>query len=366
MEQKSGLAGVEILRFLCALAVLLNHYQLFLFSGAYDFSVAGPIRHTFPMYTVFSPAYNYGYWAVEVFWVLSGFIFYRQYGDLVGSGKIDFSKFALRRFSRLYPLHFVTLVIVAFLQKIYISIHGQTFIYPISEASFGYQLLFASNWFPWEHTSFNGPVWSISVEILVYASFFCIVRTLGPNFITAAISAGASWFLLKSGFADTFLDANVFSCGIYFFAGGTAQRLGTNRIALPLAGCVGLFTLTLIMSHIWDVNNKSVLILAISSVVFFSRLDETGAAPIVRRFSFLGNATYSSYLIHFPLQLAVVTMIDTFHVDRSWLLSPSVFVAYFTTIGTMSLVAYHWFERPTQDWIRKKLTRLVSNSPRRL
>jgi hypothetical protein len=71
----------------------------------------------------------------------------------------------------LYPLHIVTLIIVAPLQYIYLQTHGQYFIFSESASSFIAQL-FASSWFNWRTASFNGPIWSISVEILVPEEMF--------------------------------------------------------------------------------------------------------------------------------------------------------------------------------------------------
>src|SRR5215510_9185019 len=110
MRQDHDLAGIEALRFICAFAILLWHYQHFLFSGEYVAAIADEARPAFPLYRLFSPAYNYGYLAVQIFWVISGFIFYRQYAGPITDRKVHFVDFAVRRFSRLYPLHFFTLL----------------------------------------------------------------------------------------------------------------------------------------------------------------------------------------------------------------------------------------------------------------
>lgn len=52
--------------------------------------------------------YHYGWIAVEFFFLLSGFIFFYKYSNLISNNAISFKKFFILRFSRLYPLHFVT------------------------------------------------------------------------------------------------------------------------------------------------------------------------------------------------------------------------------------------------------------------
>ena len=221
MNRDHELSGIEVLRFICAFAVLFWHYQHFFFSGAFVEVNAEKIRNALPMYALFKPVYLYGFWAVQVFWLISGFIFYRQYANAIINRSIGLSDFVIRRFSRLYPLHFITLLLVALGQAIYFSSHGKTFIYQNhSGVSFVSQLLFASNWFSWQTYSFNGPIWSISVEILVYVVFFGIVRTLGSNMLVALFGLGISWILFHWRWRFAAINPDVFLCGIYFFAGG--------------------------------------------------------------------------------------------------------------------------------------------------
>jgi peptidoglycan/LPS O-acetylase OafA/YrhL len=126
-------------------------------------------------------AYDHGDLAVPAFWAISGYIFYWRYAQPINSHRSGLADFSVRRFSRLYPLHFSTLLAVAALQYAYFSTHGTTFIYADNGAkAFGLQLLFASNWFSWQGFSFNGPIWSVSAEILIYFVFLAWCDFLGP------------------------------------------------------------------------------------------------------------------------------------------------------------------------------------------
>jgi peptidoglycan/LPS O-acetylase OafA/YrhL len=70
---------------------------------------------------------------------------------------------------------------------------------------------------------FNGPIWSVSAEILIYFAFFGVVRFLGSNALIATLAAGSSWALMK--FHIPFLSEFIPTCGLFFFSGGLAQRL---------------------------------------------------------------------------------------------------------------------------------------------
>jgi peptidoglycan/LPS O-acetylase OafA/YrhL len=93
---------------------------------------------------------------------------------------------------------------------------------------------------------------------------------------------------------------------------------------------------------------KWALVLAISTVVVFARLKHS----VLDRAAFLGNATYSSYLIHFPLQLMMVIFMDVVGIDRERMMSIPALLTFFTLVIGCSLIVYHRFERPMQDRIR--------------
>src|SRR5579863_4874216 len=139
--------GVEACRFLCALAVSISHYRLvapvadrILISRslfANDFASA-----------FFSFAYEFGPLSVQIFWVISGFIFFENYGRKIFDKSVGMGTFAVWRFSRLYPLHLLTLIVVLILQRIYLLNHANEFAYSDTGVSnFLSQLTLSSNWF---------------------------------------------------------------------------------------------------------------------------------------------------------------------------------------------------------------------------
>jgi peptidoglycan/LPS O-acetylase OafA/YrhL len=79
----------------------------------------------------------------------------------------------------------------------------------------------------------------------------------------------------------------------------------------------------------------------------------------LRRFAFLGNATYSSYLIHFPIQLGMVVIIDALGYSRDIFLNQTAFVAYLVSVVIISLGVYHLFELPAQKWVRDLASHLA-------
>jgi peptidoglycan/LPS O-acetylase OafA/YrhL len=111
------LQSVEIVRFLAAFAVIVWHYQFYFFEPA--MRVPG-FRESLPLSGLLSIFYNSGWHAVEWFWVLSGYIFFFNYRDVLESRKMTAFTFFSRRFARLYPLNIATLFIVAALLAFYV------------------------------------------------------------------------------------------------------------------------------------------------------------------------------------------------------------------------------------------------------
>ena len=108
------LHALDTLRGVAALAIVVWHWQHFYaISGVWQ---AGWQRTAQPLYWVLKPLYDAGWAAVDLFFALSGFIFFWLYAPAIRERAMGLGKFAWLRFSRLYPLFFVTLIVAAILQ----------------------------------------------------------------------------------------------------------------------------------------------------------------------------------------------------------------------------------------------------------
>ena len=66
-----------------------------------------------------------------------------------------------------------------------------------------------------------------------------------------------------------------------------------------------------------------------------------------------GNLTYSSYLIHFPIQLSI-TIIYSLINKQVPMYNSLFFFSYILLTLTMSYFIYYYFEAPVQKFIRRK------------
>ena len=137
---------LDILRGLASFAVIVWHYQHFFYLKPGK-EPAGFDKSIQPLYQILQPVYEYGFVAVPLFFVLSGLIFYFLYYDQIKSRSVSGSECFVLRFSRLCPLHFVTLIYVAIIQMNAQSDLGSFIVYPTNDAwHFLLNIFLVSNW----------------------------------------------------------------------------------------------------------------------------------------------------------------------------------------------------------------------------
>ena len=364
---------LDILRGVAALAVVVWHWQHFFYSSS-EGRVVLPDLSVQPFYAAFWGLYELGDTAVDLFFTLSGFIFFRLYAEPVHRRRISARDFLVLRLSRLYPLHLATLLLVAALQMVYRHSYDAFFVYSTNDAyHFGLHLAFASHWgFEQDH-SFNAPIWSVSIEILLYALFFLVCRQkwFRPTdvVIIAAFAALAGGTNLGRGLFSFYLGGGVF----YLLNTVQAQRPGHQELVRRIAGWAAFASLAVLWS---GVHLQLVLVASTSlsqiagrslqlefptwgylrtvvfpALIIFLGLSEEKAAHWSPRLAWLGDITYSSYLLHFPLQLVVVLTIGS-SLDFTSGVTMGGFLA---ALIAVSAASYHFFERPVQGWLRGRL-----------
>lgn len=340
------LLGLELLRFASALAVLFFHYRHF----AHLAGMTPVGRTTVPFYGLLWPLYEYGQYGVQVFWGISGYIFFWKYGAAIHERAVAAREFFWLRFSRLYPLHVATLAAVIVLQALYRSVEGENFIYPTQDAGqFVGQLFLATDWGPQQPFSFNGPIWSISAEVAVYAGFFLLARRFAPSLklSAAVIAAGLAAQLAGVQWISI-------ACATYFFAGGLAA-LARPKSVLPAAIALAALIAACIATGMLGDRDKlpTILLLAVPCALVVLSKDWPQLHRWQRQVQFAGNLTYSSYLLHFPLQLVLAIMVAASGFIPS-LTSGWFLIAYLGTTLAIAALSYRWFELPAQRWIRRR------------
>lgn len=339
------LLGLEILRFVSALAVLVVHYNHF----GKIVGIAPIARHEQPRYELLWPLYDYGQYGVHIFWGISGYIFFWKYAALIHGGAVDAKQFFWLRFSRLYPLHLITLIFVVILQMVHRLLTGANFVgHTNRPADFIRQLFMASHWGSSHTFGFNSPIWSVSAEVAVYAAFYTILRHVAPSRALCVSVIIACLGLQLIG-----LDWMSIGCAAYFFAGGLAALVPPKSARPAAALLAGLIALAVATGTLGDPQKMPMIMLvAVPCLLILVCREWQALHRLQRHIQFAGNLTYSSYLLHFPLQLlvAVAATASGIHppVTASWFLG-----AYLGVTLALSAVSYRWLELPAQRCLRK-------------
>lgn len=351
----SKLLGLEIIRFAAAFAVLVWHYQHFFYmaDAPVDF-----VREQQPFFGLFRLFYEYGFYGVQVFWCISGFIFFWKYRDILSSRSMSLGKFALLRFSRLYPLHFVSLLLVAGLQAGYFNSHGYYMVYQFNDLKhFGLQLFMASNWGFQDGESFNGPIWSVSIEVLIYLGFYLGLTLLGKSaLINIAVVAGCA--IAKAlGLHSPILD-----CFAVFYIGGLsaiALRHFSGR-RLHKVFTYAAWTVLIVVPVVASITGIAsrgffaplFLMFYVPILLYVAATDFQLPSRLQRMVEILGNLTYASYLIHFPIQLCVAMAFGAMGIAIPGY-SPLLFIGFLGGTLTASYFVFKDFEMPAQRFLRK-------------
>lgn len=357
--------SLDAIRGGAALAVVMWHWQHFWFKGtAMQETLFDKTAQ--PLYGIFFLLYKQGFRAVDLFFSLSGFIFFWLYQDKLRTRTISARKFSILRLSRLYPLHIVTLVSVLVLQVFVVKVFGEYFIYEYNDLRhFFLHFFMVSDWGLQVSHSFNGPFWSVSIEVLLYGVFFVVCRFCRSGVIVPSLLIFLGGCLLLQD------PMNHYGRGLFaFFTGGMSYLLyarlvknGKISAARKYLCCLGIiFWVSVFVTTWWELQPfYSIVVnplftdgLLFPVTILTAVTLETERGTFGKRISLLGDISYSSYLIHFPLQLVVIVVATWFSLPKSIFYSPAIFTLFYAVLITLSLGAFHYVEKPLQRYIRLK------------
>ncbi len=363
VERGGRLYLLDALRGLAALTVVVWHYQHFYYVAPGSLET-GFVRSSQPFYALLWPLYENGFGAVPLFFSLSGFVFFMLYLQAVRSGTVGPNVFFVLRFARLYPLHVVTLLFVAAGQFLSQVIDGTSIVYPCNTGQFFVlNVLLVSHWLPTDQIcfSFNEPVWSVSVEVFLYLVFFVFALAMPTNInyqlalsaLVVAIGVGVQFF---GGFHLLGVPL------ICFFAGGCAylnwQKLKARPRSLAVGASAAL-AFSLLLCKIFGVNVYVLGVITFPAIILLLATIQAMRPTIGHSLRLLGDVSYSSYLLHFPLQLTLILW--SRHVTPIAFGNPWVWLLFFSVLTALSVATYHWFEKPMRDLLRR---RMLSSGPR--
>jgi peptidoglycan/LPS O-acetylase OafA/YrhL len=359
-EPRADLPALTGIRGLAAWFVVLYHIRI----GAWPHLPA-------EAYHVLSK----GYLAVDLFFMLSGFVLWLNYSDrLRRDGPAALPKYLARRVARVWPLHLFMLGLTIVYAAVVASAGElNTVHYPWQELPL--HVLLVHNWGFTRGLAWNDPSWSISGEAAAYLLFPLIVlaadwRRLPPALAIAALLVLAALLSAVMGWngADI-LDRDIPRFGLLRaaseFAIGTivcglwqrwrptpgpswslAAALMGGATALGLAaGAPETLVVPLFLAG---------LLLALALTADLHR-NPLASRPV----HYLGEISYSTYLVHFLLYIVFKILF----VDDPANVPPALIGLFLLLTFLASVALYHGVERPAQRALNRLFDRRLERRP---
>lgn len=283
-----------------------------------------------------------GYLAVDLFFVLSGFVLWWNYGPAFAEqGLRAAPSFIVRRFARIFPLHLAILTaMVGFALALMISGRDPGDHYSFVQLPAHYLLL--QNWGLIADLAWNDPAWSISTE---WAAYLLLALTGGwaarlpsgrwsfPLFTVALAVALGAWFAAtgRAGIGDDIPATGLLRCLVQFALGVALcqwwmrQRAKANGARIIGATAAGLALIALLILAA-DLPQPAAVPLAMVALVTLALQASVSARPALsgRVATWLGDISYAVYLSHFFL----------------WILFKLFFVDDLSAVGPLSIAAF--------------------------
>lgn len=304
-----------------------------------------------------------GYLAVDLFFILSGFVMWLNYGaKFERDGLRAAPDFLRRRFARIYPLHFVILLaMLVFVMALAATDRSDAARYPLHELPLHFLLI--QNWGLTSQLSWNDPAWSISTEFAAYlalpigaAALVRFRRFMWVNFLLIGGLCLILWQLFalqgQARLGDDISGNGLFRCIIEFSIGVLVCEIwqSGNRWSDAGVAAIGLAA-----SGLWLTSTApevaTVPALFAASVYGLARSSNhvgnpLSSRPLIR----IGDISYSTYLVHFFLWIVFKLL---FVSDVSNVALP-VMVGFFVLTYAASELLYRFVENPGRKWVQSK------------
>jgi peptidoglycan/LPS O-acetylase OafA/YrhL len=368
-ERSSGsveqLASLTPLRGVAALWVVIFHF-------CWHIPTIHPERYTGAVYK--------GYLAVDVFFVLSGFVITHVYKDGFARRVTAwrYRNFLKARVARLYPLHVAVLLLfvataIAERAATY-ALNGSFDPIPlVGERSlsgfFANLVMLQGLWA--RQLSWNDPAWSISLEFLAYLLFPLLfpvlwrARRVGKAAIGCLLLAVLVWLAYCTG--DYFNQWNgpyaILRCLTEFLVGSLLYSVYQSGLFAPVLASDGaLLAVALLLGALLHIAAPDLGIIALFPLLILAAVRNTGYCARLlnsRPLLWLGDISYSLYLLHwFVLFLVTEAVRRLPGIDLGHLPLGTSLSLMATMIGVslaLATLSFRFIEVTGRRWLRERL-----------
>lgn len=315
-----------------------------------------------------------GYLAVDLFFVLSGFIIAKSYGG-------QFIQFSFQRYrtylwlriARVYPLHIFMLLAYLLVPAAILTFSSRGDI--SNRFDVGYYILsifLMQNWGFTANLDWNVPAWSISTEWLAYILFpFLLMvanvtmklRLLGPLILLLLMSIVAV-FAEVGGLGSDISRYGAARCVLEFWAGICLFRLTPTGASSWSRASAALVFVVLSVVHVGlDVPDYLVMPAAFMCLVLALSRDDGITSGVLANpvLHWLGTVSYSTYLSHVFIREWV-----RFLLVREGIPASVPLATYLVLTVAVSALLYRYIELPGRRVLRNAIGSTDGTSRRRI
>ena len=319
---------------------------------------------------IFEPLRAHGYLGVDGFFVLSGFILAHVYTSRFDAGEPGlYRKFLLARLARIYPLHAVTLGIVAGLFVFSVLAFGLVPNQPERFAlrEFVLHVLMLHGWGFSRMLAWNYPSWSISAEWAAYLCFPLVYRIVlrggsvrRAALVASAMAAGLVLFeqLGPNGNLSYTFEFALVRIGLEFTLGASLLVFAQAWLADPMAAQAAprphaaLSFTAAVAGLLLGVPDAAVVLLMAAGLLFLSHsADALGRLLSTRTLVYGGETSYAVYMVHAIVQgVAIIALrrLPALLAVPGW----ARLLVLLVIVQVAATLAWRLVERPARAWMR--------------
>lgn len=304
-----------------------------------------------------------GYVGVSFFFILSGFVLSYSYKTKFQNHKITKKDFYIARFSRIYPLQFLTLLLAIPMICFYSSFQILPFLT---------NLFLVHSFIPKEtfFFSFNAPAWSISNEMFFYIIFpflilinnlKSIVYILIPLLLILGIVLIPDDYHKTIFYVNPVIRSLDFILGILLYCLFSRKKFVSHFSTVKKATIlevlsVVIFLLFFIPHNIFIRGFRfSIYYWIPMCIIIYTFAQNKGLISKIlsnKTLVFLGEISFGFYMIHY-LIISYGNILNekyTFNINEILLC-----VIYFVITFMLSCLSFIYYEKPMNTFIKKKL-----------
>lgn len=293
---------------------------------------------------------------VDLFFLISGFVIAHMYYDHVGNIR-DYKSFMARRIFRLVPLHWLTLILSMIVWTILLSFapasNGPTF----NPACIVATALLLNGIVDCGNV-YNGQSWSVSAEMVMYASFPIMVALTSRNkLVPFAIATAmlAALLVITQGPLNAMRwdQVHPVARAIVSFSVGVGLWANKDKIAIPFDQVLlWLAFATLVFCMLTGASMLIDLALIYAVGVFAASSEKRKSAPIVGFPARMGHLTYGMYMWHGMIIVILMNALGDKILHLHGITAVVLGVASYALIIALSIFSFHYIERPTNMYLR--------------